>query len=181
MHNTRRSRKEPLTYIPELIRFEKSNKKQSKSITRIMAEEVVNARTLLDTSVPCLEGIQQSITRHSINSNNFEIKPLLLQMIQSTIQIYSLAHEDSNDHIVSILKICDILKYNGVSDDDIRLRLFSFTLKAKAKAWLKTQPIGSFARWDDLAKAYLASIIHLPRLLRLLKKSLLSNNLIISH
>ena len=54
------------------------------------------------------------------------------------------------------LEICDTLKYNGVSNDALRLRLFPFTLKDKVRAWLKSQPPGSFTNWDDLARAFLA-------------------------
>lgn len=47
-------------------------------------------------------------------------------------------------------------KYNGVSDDAIRLRIFPFSLKDKAKTWLTSQPPNSITTWDDLAKKFLA-------------------------
>ena len=57
-------------------------------------------------------------------------------MIQSSVQFYGLANEDPNAHITNFLEIYDAFKYNGVSDDAIRVRLFPFTLKDRAKAWL---------------------------------------------
>ena len=99
MHNTRRSGKKKLTYVPELTKLEKSNRKQTKSRSKEKAQivepikmaddennnnnnRVVNAqadnRVLLDISMPGLGGTQRSITRPSINSNNFEIKPSLI-------------------------------------------------------------------------------------------------------
>ena len=64
-------------------------------------------------------------------------------MIQSSVQFYGLANEDPNAHIANFLQIYDTFKYNGISDDAIRLRLFPFTLKDKAKAWLNSQPPAS--------------------------------------
>ena len=66
-------------------------------------------------------------------------------------------NEDPNDHIVNFLEIYDTLKYNDVSNDALRLRLFPFTLKDKARAWLKSQPPGSFTNWDDLVRSFLAN------------------------
>ena len=99
-----------------------------------MTEEGANMRTLLDTSMLCLKYMQQSIMRPFINVNNFTIQPSLLQMIQSTIQFHRLSHENLNDHVASFLEIYYMLKYNSVSDNAIRLRLFPFTQKDKAKA-----------------------------------------------
>jgi len=44
--------------------------------------------------------------------------------------------EDSNLHPSVFLEVCDMLKLNGVSSDAIRLRLFPFSLRDKARAWL---------------------------------------------
>ena len=41
--------------------------------------------------------------------------------------------EDPNAHLVTFLEICDTIKMNGVSEDAIRLRLFPFSLRDKAK------------------------------------------------
>ena len=79
-------------------------------------------------------------------------------MIQSSVQFYGMLNEDPNDHIANFLEICDTLKYNGVSNDALKLRLFPFTLKDKARAWLKSQPLGSFTNWDDIFGKILSPI-----------------------
>ncbi|XP_050233223.1 uncharacterized protein LOC126681711 [Mercurialis annua] len=71
------------------------------------------------------------------------MKPALLGMLQSTVQFYGLANEDPNAHIADFLEICDTFKMNGFTDDAIWLRLFPFTLKNKAKAWLNSLASGS--------------------------------------
>nr|ABD63156.1 Retrotransposon gag protein [Asparagus officinalis] len=45
---------------------------------------------------------------------------------------------------------------NGVSDDAIKLRLFPFSLRDKARAWLQSLPPGSITTWDQLSEAFLA-------------------------
>ena len=71
------------------------------------------------------------------------------------IQFHGLTHEDSNAHILNFLKVCDTVKYNGVSNDVIRLRLFPFSLKEKAKHWLISEPSDSITSWDDLLNKFL--------------------------
>ena len=93
----------------------------------------VDNRVLLDTSMPGLGGTQRSIARPSINSNNFEIKPSLIQMIQNMSQFFGMTNKDPNDYIAEFLKIYDTIKMNGVTEDALGLRLFPFTLKDKAK------------------------------------------------
>ena len=55
-------------------------------------------------------------------------------MIQNSIQFHGLSIEDPNLYIANFLEICDMYKANGARDDAIRLRLFPFSLKDKAKA-----------------------------------------------
>ena len=50
------------------------------------------------------------------------------------------------------------MKYNGVSDDAIRLLLFPFSLKDKSKHWLISEPSNSITSWDDLSNKFLARL-----------------------
>lgn len=58
--------------------------------------------------------------------------------------------EDLNAHLSSFLEICDTVKMNGVTENAIRLRLFSFSLRDKAKAWFQSLPYGSITTWEEL-------------------------------
>ncbi|XP_017985356.1 PREDICTED: uncharacterized protein LOC108663950 [Theobroma cacao] len=75
---------------------------------------------------------------------------------QTAVQFGSLPNDDPNSHIVNFLKICDTFKANAVIDDAIRLRLFPFSFRDKAKSWLNSLPAGSINTWDDLAQKFLA-------------------------
>ena len=113
-------------------------------------------QTMMDYTRPLCSGADSSITRPAVAVNNFEIKPAIIQMIQHSIQFGDLSHEDPNAHIASFLEVCDTFKSNGVSDDAIRLRLFPFSLRDRAKGWLQTLPSGSITSWDGLVEKFLA-------------------------
>ena len=95
------------------------------------------------------------IRRLAIQVNNFKLKSITLQL-QQGIQFHRLVHENPNAHILNFLEVCDIMKYNGVTDDAIRLRFFPFSLKEKAKHWLILEPPNSITSWDDLSNKFLA-------------------------
>ncbi|BFG24791.1 hypothetical protein CerSpe_110650 [Prunus speciosa] len=80
----------------------------------------------------------------------------MITMLQNSSVFCGLPNEDPNIHLAIFLEICDTSKFNGVSDDAIRLRLFPFSLKDKAKLWLLSQPQDSIRTWDDLSKKFLA-------------------------
>ena len=84
-----------------------------------------DTRALRDFAPPQVTGIRSVIR---IEATNFEIKPTILQMIQTSIQFHGLPSDDPNAHIASFLEICDTFKHNCVTDDAIRLRLFPFSL-----------------------------------------------------
>ncbi|KAG9458894.1 hypothetical protein H6P81_003402 [Aristolochia fimbriata] len=96
-----------------------------------------------------------SIITPSVQANNFDFKPQLLLMLQTHYLFSGLANEDPNDHLERFLDLCATFKYNGVSDDAARLRLFKFTLGGRAKTWLNILPAGSIATWEDLQKKFL--------------------------
>ncbi|KAF7801056.1 uncharacterized protein G2W53_044429 [Senna tora] len=65
-----------------------------------------------------------------IGANQFEIKPSIIQMLPS---FYGLSSENPYKHIDEFLEVCSTFKLPNVSEDVIRLRLFPFSLKDKAK------------------------------------------------
>jgi len=71
--------------------------------------------------------------------------------------------EDPNLHFSIFLEVCDTLKLNGVSSDVIRLRLFPFSLKDKAQAWLHSLPPDSIRTWDELTRVFLAKFFPLSK------------------
>ena len=80
-----------------------------------------------------LQGCSSSSMRPLVQANSFKLKTSLIQFVQQN-QFAGLPSEDPNEHLSKFLEICDTIKINGVTDDAIRLRLFQFSLRDKARA-----------------------------------------------
>ncbi|KAG9449971.1 hypothetical protein H6P81_009936 [Aristolochia fimbriata] len=116
----------------------------------------ISRRTMEDYVTPSPNTNWTSIITPTIQANNFDMKPQIIAMLQNHYQFSGLTHEDPNEHLERFLDLCATFKYNGVSDDAIRLRLFKFTLAGRAKTWLNTLPTGSIVTWEDLQKKFLS-------------------------
>ncbi|CAJ2646738.1 unnamed protein product [Trifolium pratense] len=119
-----------------------------------MAEEPQN-RPLKSYAIPSQEEPHNSIAAPAIEANNFELKPSLLSAVQQN-QFSGNPTDDPNLHLSIFLQYADTVKANGVSPEAIRLRLFPFSLRDKARAWLQSLPSNSVATWDELKKVFLA-------------------------
>ncbi|KAL0458493.1 UNVERIFIED_CONTAM: hypothetical protein Slati_0476500 [Sesamum latifolium] len=97
-------------------------------------------RPMMEYSFPATDGTISLIVKPSVEANNFEIKPPIIQIIWSSVQFSDLPYEDPNKHLINFLEICDTFKFNGVSNDAVRLRIFPFSLCDTAKDWLQSLP-----------------------------------------
>ena len=93
--------------------------------------------------------VQSAIRRPPIQANNFELKIVTLQMLQN-IQFHGLPSENLNTYLTKFIEVCDTVKYNGVTEEALRLRLFPLSLGDKAKHWLTSHPPYSIISWNDL-------------------------------
>lgn len=163
MRETRSSSSDLLSFDSEIERSLRSLRREQRSRTsssmdeqptNTMAEEI--QKSLRDYAVPTVSGVHTSIARPAVQAHTFEIKPSIIQMIQSHVQFGGSPHDDPNEHITNFLEICDTFRSNGVSSDAVRLRLFPFSLRDKAKSWLNSLAAGSIVTWEDLAQKFLA-------------------------
>ena len=158
--NTRCKGKNLENLNPEIEKSCKKNRKEKKAKDRkIMAEDQAvqqaRNRALQEYTMPNLGDNLSTIVRPNVDANNFEIKPAIIQMI-SQFQFGGLLTEDPNAHLAQFLEICDTFKMNGVSSDAIKLRLFPFSLRDKAKLWLHSLAPQSITSWDLLSRAFLS-------------------------
>ncbi|XP_061366312.1 uncharacterized protein LOC133314519 [Gastrolobium bilobum] len=122
-----------------------------------MAENHVQPpqRTLGDYMNPAVIPPIGSVVRPTVESNNFELKPALVHLVQKE-QFAGTSAEDPYLHIENFLLLSDTVKINEVSRDAILLRLFTHSLKDDARRWLQSLPQGSITTWDDLQTKFLA-------------------------
>ena len=144
---------------PEIEKSCKKNRKEKREkdkqkMAENQAEQPARNRVLHEYTMPTPGDTHNSIVRPTVDANNFEIKPAIIQMV-SQFQFGGLPSEDPNAHLAQFLEICDTFKMNGVSQDAIKLRLFPFSLRDKAKLWLHSLAPQSISTWDTLSKAFL--------------------------
>ncbi|XP_074305248.1 uncharacterized protein LOC141640339 [Silene latifolia] len=93
-------------------------------------------------------------SRPIIDANSFELMTSLIQFIQQN-QFSGLLTENPSEHLCNFLEKCDTVKTNGISNDVLRLRLFPFSLRDRAKEWLTNDDPNSYDTWNKLSIAFL--------------------------
>uniref|UniRef100_A0A803Q744 Retrotransposon gag domain-containing protein n=1 Tax=Cannabis sativa TaxID=3483 RepID=A0A803Q744_CANSA len=78
-------------------------------------------------------------------------------------QFGGLATKDPNIHLTIFLEVCATVKMNGVTNDVIRLRLFSFSLRDKARSWLQSLKLCSITTWDEMARKFMVKFFPPPK------------------
>ncbi|CAL2239416.1 unnamed protein product [Prunus armeniaca] len=85
-------------------------------------------------------------------ARNYELKSSHFHMLPS---FYGLPNEDPLSHIKEFYNVVSGLPLQGVSEANLRMRVFPYTLKDRAKNWLMTLAPGSLSIWDAVAKKFL--------------------------
>ncbi|XP_021751824.1 uncharacterized protein LOC110717431 [Chenopodium quinoa] len=109
---------------------------------------------LRDYNHPNAFQLRSGIRLPTTNANNFELSPQLIRMIQSD-QFGGSPHECPFAHLDNFLELCTTIKQNNISEEFIRMHMFQFSLRDKAKHWLRTVEEGSLSTWDEVTRAFL--------------------------
>ena len=72
----------------------------------------------------------------------YEIKPALLILVMKE-QFSGASTDDAASHINNFVELSDMQKYKEVESDIIKLNLFPFSLRGRAKEWLLSLPKNS--------------------------------------
>jgi hypothetical protein len=82
----------------------------------------------------------------------FEIKTSTIRMVQHSPFI---GKEDLNLHLQAFIQLCQTFNMDGVTQDQMRARLFPFSLLLKALQWFHSQPAEKVQNWNTLMKAFM--------------------------
>ena len=73
-------------------------------------------------------------------------------------------------HLTNFIEVCDTIKYNGVTEEALRLRLSLLSLGDIAKHWLTSQPPDSITSWNDLVQKFLTKFFPLVKIAQLVQE-----------
>jgi hypothetical protein len=82
----------------------------------------------------------------------FEIKTSTICMVQHSPFI---GKEDPNLHLQEFVQLCQTFNMDGVTQDQMRARLFPFSLLGKALQWFYSQPVETVQDWNALMRAFM--------------------------
>jgi hypothetical protein len=86
------------------------------------------------------------------DASHFNFKPGIIQLLPS---FHGLDLENSYLHLREFEEVCNTYNYSNCSMNTIRLKLFPFSLKDKAKTWLQNLRPGSIRAWDEMQQQFL--------------------------
>jgi len=133
-------------FVPEIERFLDKRKREARN------NIVMVVRTLKEYATPYTEKPQAIIVYPTVEGNNFDIKPTLLNLVQQN-QFSGSPAKDPNLHISTFLRLSGTLKAN---QEAVRLHLFPLSLRDRASAWFHSLEVGSITSWDQMRQAFLA-------------------------
>ncbi|KAK8975485.1 hypothetical protein V6N11_069915 [Hibiscus sabdariffa] len=114
------------------------------------------ARSVRDYLPEDLEGLNPAVIILEFEAEHFEVKPVMFNMLHTIGQFGGSPMENARQHLKSFLEICTSFKIQGVSNDVLKLKLFPYSLRDKAKAWWNNLPPGSYQSWTELSRGFLA-------------------------
>ena len=141
-----------LNFDPEIEKtLLKTHKRQARERTQEV--KMANPRTLRQLTAPNLE--QQPLTvqfPELADGLNFKLKSGL---IHSLPHFHGLGGEDPNKHLSEFHAVCTSMKPKGVTEYQIKLRAFPFSLKYSSNDWFYYLASGSIDTWAKMKRTFI--------------------------
>ncbi|WCJ18012.1 Transposon Tf2-6 polyprotein [Euphorbia peplus] len=141
---------------PEQPEIHEEEEVGAEAIPEIMANPPPAPMLMKEYSKPSTEGYQSAIVIPDEGENGFEVKAFMLQMLQAAVLYGGSSNEDPNSHIQDFVTMCNTFRTNrNTSEEVVRLKLFPYSLRDKARNWYKNLPPNSIRTWDAMASTFL--------------------------
>ena len=89
------------------------------------------------------------------DAESCEINTSLLNLVMKD-PFSGLPYEDAATHLNSFVDLCDIQKKKDVDNDIVKLNLFPFLLRDRAKSWFSSLPKNSIDSRDKCKDAFIS-------------------------
>jgi hypothetical protein len=106
------------------------------------------------TSTKNNDFICTSIAPPAPEANFYEIKPALLNLVMKE-QFFGASSDNAAAHLNNFIDLCEMQKYKDIDGNIIKLKLFPFSLRGRAKDWLLSLPRNSIDSWDKCKDAFI--------------------------
>nr|GEW17298.1 hypothetical protein [Tanacetum cinerariifolium] len=146
---TRRSYFPPTATIPRRLRKQTTNVVEPEIRTIV---EMADNRTMAQMLQAPIEGYEDAIVVPPINTNNFELKRTLINLVQS---YQFTGRQDPHNHLRFFNKVTSMFRHPEVPNTTIKLLLFPFSLEGEARIWLDKEPPRSILKWEDLVSKFI--------------------------
>jgi len=110
---------------------------------------------LRDHYLPTMYTSPTCLRLPDVTAAHYEIKPITIQSFPSFL---GLSTEKPYDFLSEFLATCFAIKLTGFIEDALRMRLFPFSLKERAKHWFHSLAPNSIISWAQLQQDSLRSI-----------------------
>jgi hypothetical protein len=96
----------------------------------------------------------------AIMATHYEIKP---STIQSLPTFLGFTHENPYEFLSEFQSICSTIQLTGFTEDALKMCLFVFALKERAKHWFQSLEPNSITSWDQLQQVFLKQYFPIGR------------------
>lgn len=110
----------------------------------------LNNRTLKELAASTLEQQPLCIEYPQLKVA-FELKSGMIHLLPT---FHGFVGEDPNKHLKEFHVVCSSMKPIGISEEQVKLRAFPFSLADNAKEWLYYLPSGTITTWNEMKKLF---------------------------
>ena len=147
---TRSSNSIKLKLDPEIERTFHILRRTTSKSEQEKIENMVN-KSLKELAAPDLNHQSLCIDYLDLDAS-FELRSGLIHLLPT---FRGLAGEDPHKHLKEFHVVCSSMKPHGISEEQIKLRAFPFSLADLAKDWLYYLASGSITSWNELKRLFL--------------------------